>query len=528
MEREKTEELKEKGKKGKKKGKKENARTESKKRTTGVARNVSEGPEVIEHGIAEEGGEEQESGEKKGQQEANEWRFGDTNSPGDTSGDDDINRDKRDTNINPITTSSSSPSSKKRKRSALLEGELEIDISLPEPPSKKALRKLKKATTIPTITTPTEQQQIQRQQNHGIGATQNRSKHGVWIGNLSFSTTEADIHKFLSLPGQRFNEKEKEKEDVPPPPGLLIERINLPTRNVRNNITKKEEVQNKGFAYADFNIPEGVDWSVRYKSETYLLNRKVLIKDANDFDGRPSPSNTSTIVTTTPESMGNVSGGGGISTKNPPSKILFVGNLPFETTDDEIREHFAFAGAILQVRLARFEDSGKCKGFGFLDFASVQDVERALKGVGVNEPASSGVPLEGKEEVRILRERKKTKQERRIFKGRLVRMEFGENPEVRYKKRWGGKGRVRDGDGEVGVERKLITDGREKAGQERLKPSTEGKYMDGERKRGKEEGRKEGGKERGKEVYGKGMDRSIVTRMTGAMVQSTGKKVTFD
>lgn len=525
MEREKIEELRERGKEkeGKGKGKKEK---KGERKRAGVSENVGGGPEVIGYDIAKEEGGSVEVGKQKDRQEINEWKPGDTDSPKGTGCGDSDGGDKRNISVDPdntTTTTTSTPSSNKRKRSTLSEGELAIDISLPEPPSKKALRKLKKAPTIPTITSPIEQQQLQRQrQHHSIGATQNRSKHGVWIGNISFSTTESDLRKFLSQPGQRFNEEER-KEDVPPPPGLLVGRINLPTRSVRNNITKKEEIQNKGFAYADFNIPEGVDWAVRYKSETYLLSRKVLIKDANDFDGRPSSSKTSTIITTiattTAEDTGHVDGrGGGVSNKNPPSKILFVGNLPFETTDDEIREHFSFAGTILQVRLARFEDSGKCKGFGFLDFASTQDVERALKGVGMNEPVSGGVPLEGKEEVRMLRERKKTRRGRRIFKGRLVRMEFGENPEVRYKKRWNGKEGEGGGGGEVGRERKRIKDGGEKVEQGSLKPVMVEKSKDNERRINEGE----------KKVYGKGMDRNIINRMTGAMVQSTGKKVTFD
>ncbi|RPB21303.1 hypothetical protein L211DRAFT_764883, partial [Terfezia boudieri ATCC MYA-4762] len=327
---------------------------------------------------------------------------------------------------------------KKRKRT-LPDGELAIDITLPEPPSKKALRKLKKtaSTADPNAPTPnTTSPTTSIPQTHGIGATQNRSKYGVWIGNLTFTTTESQVREFLTSPGSTG--EAGSKREVPPPPGLEIGRINLPTKKAWNKTSRKEELQNQGFAYVDFSIPEGVSWAVKYKSEMYLGSRKVLIKDANNFEGRPAKAEAANADAGFDRAMG--SGGGGAAGRNPPSKILFVGNLPFETTDEEIREHFSFAGTIQNVRLARFEDSGKCKGFGFLDFNSIEEVELAMKGASLDDPpmpGEDGVPVEGKEEVRLQRERKKLRGDRRYFKGRLVRMEFGEDAEARYKKRWG-------------------------------------------------------------------------------------------
>ncbi|KAF8426963.1 hypothetical protein EV426DRAFT_530067 [Tirmania nivea] len=391
--------------------------------------------------------------------------------------------------------SESTTPSKKRKRT-LPEGELAIDITLPEPPSKKALRKLKKntATTTSTITATTT-----NPQTHGIGATQNRSKYGVWIGNLTFTTTESQLREFFSSPGSTG--EAGSKREVPPPPGLEVGRVNLPTSKSWNKLSRKEELQNQGFAYVDFTIPEGVSWAVKYKSEMYLGSRKVLIKDANNFEGRPAKSEAA---------------GAAVASKNPPSKILFVGNLPFETTDEEISGHFSFAGDIQKVRLARFEDSGKCKGFGFLDFNSIEEVERAMKGGSLDDPpmpGEDGLPVEGKEEVRLQKERKKLRGERRYFKGRLVRMEFGEDAEVRYKKRWGGKGK-KGGEGneeEEGGEKKRRRVGGEDMGERRSRRGGEEKTPRKEEK-----------------VYGKGKDKAMVDRMTGTAVQATGKKVTFD
>jgi len=408
--------------------------------------------------------------------------------------------------------------SKKRKRT-LPEGELAIDITLPEPPSKKALRKLKKTTTTtdPNAPTPsTTSATTSTPQTHGIGATQNRSKYGVWIGNLSFTTTESQLREFFTSPGSTG--EAGSKREVPPPPGLEVGRINLPTKKAWNKFSRKEELQNQGFAYVDFSIPEGLSWAVKYKSEMYLGSRKVLIKDANNFEGRPTKSEAASADAEAGRAVGGGGGGGAaVASRNPPSKILFVGNLPFETTDEEISKHFSFAGSIQKVRLARFEDSGKCKGFGFLDFTSIEEVERAMKGVSLDDPpmpGEDGVPVEGKEEVRLERERKKLRGDRRYFRGRLVRMEFGEDAEVRYKKRWGGKGKKggeRDGEEEDGERKRRRVDGE-----------------DGGERRSRRGGEEKAPRKKKEEVYGKGKDKAMVERMTGAAVQATGKKVTFD
>lgn len=48
-------------------------------------------------------------------------------------------------------------------------------------------------------------------------------------------------------------------------------------------------------------------------------------------------------------------------------KRMFVGNLPPETTEDDVRELFSQHGTVRGVNLARDVFSGKCKGFAFVD-----------------------------------------------------------------------------------------------------------------------------------------------------------------
>jgi len=52
------------------------------------------------------------------------------------------------------------------------------------------------------------------------------------------------------------------------------------------------------------------------------------------------------------------------------SKRLFVGNLSFNTTEDEIKAVFSEVGAVESVDIVRDHETGRMKGFGFVDVSS--------------------------------------------------------------------------------------------------------------------------------------------------------------
>ncbi len=49
------------------------------------------------------------------------------------------------------------------------------------------------------------------------------------------------------------------------------------------------------------------------------------------------------------------------------AKKLFVGNLPYTATEDEIRETFAAHGEVLSVKLISDRETGRPRGFGFVE-----------------------------------------------------------------------------------------------------------------------------------------------------------------
>src|SRR5689334_6926205 len=61
------------------------------------------------------------------------------------------------------------------------------------------------------------------------------------------------------------------------------------------------------------------------------------------------------------------------------NKKLYVGNLPYETSQEQIRELFAQAGEVTEVNLITDRETGRPKGFGFVEMATEEAGQEAIK-----------------------------------------------------------------------------------------------------------------------------------------------------
>ncbi len=57
---------------------------------------------------------------------------------------------------------------------------------------------------------------------------------------------------------------------------------------------------------------------------------------------------------------------------------LYVGNLPFNTTENELQELFSQAGAVQEVMLMQDKFTGKSRGFAFVTMSSEQEAQKAI------------------------------------------------------------------------------------------------------------------------------------------------------
>jgi len=59
-------------------------------------------------------------------------------------------------------------------------------------------------------------------------------------------------------------------------------------------------------------------------------------------------------------------------------KNIFVGNLSFNTNEDELRQLFETYGQVDRVSIMTDRDTGRSRGFGFVEMASNEDGEKAI------------------------------------------------------------------------------------------------------------------------------------------------------
>ena len=184
---------------------------------------------------------------------------------------------------------------------------------------------------------------------------------GIWIGNLRYNVDKEALENFF---GNICTD---------------IEEINLPQ-------VKEEDgkVRNKGFAFITFKSDQATKQAVSL-SETSLNGRRVLIKFGNDYTKRKEKK---------------------IAESDPTSSI-FLGNLGFDVVKQDVIELSNQFQRIVGIRIGTFEDSGKCKGFAYIDFEDVQSAKTAFS---------------------ILYGRK--------LKGRKLRVEFATDKAVKRGKPW--------------------------------------------------------------------------------------------
>ena len=81
------------------------------------------------------------------------------------------------------------------------------------------------------------------------------------------------------------------------------------------------------------------------------------------------------------------------------SAKLYVGNLPFKATEEEVRQHFSKYGNVVSVSLITDRDTGRPRGFGFVE---MEDISKAVA-------EANGVELDGRKlVVNQARERSKS------------------------------------------------------------------------------------------------------------------------
>ena len=62
-------------------------------------------------------------------------------------------------------------------------------------------------------------------------------------------------------------------------------------------------------------------------------------------------------------------------------KKLYVGNLSFDVTESQLQELFAPYGSVQRAQLITDRDTGRSKGFGFVEMTTDQEAQAAISGM---------------------------------------------------------------------------------------------------------------------------------------------------
>ncbi len=60
-------------------------------------------------------------------------------------------------------------------------------------------------------------------------------------------------------------------------------------------------------------------------------------------------------------------------------KKLYVGSIPFSATEESLRDIFSTIGEVESVKIITDADTGRSKGFGFVEMSSAEDAKKAIE-----------------------------------------------------------------------------------------------------------------------------------------------------
>jgi RNA recognition motif-containing protein len=60
------------------------------------------------------------------------------------------------------------------------------------------------------------------------------------------------------------------------------------------------------------------------------------------------------------------------------NKKLYVGNLLYEVSDEDLKNLFVQAGTVVSATIIRFQDTGRSKGFGFVEMSTEEEAQKAI------------------------------------------------------------------------------------------------------------------------------------------------------
>eukprot|EP00252_Welwitschia_mirabilis_P001778 TRINITY_DN1171_c0_g1_i1.p1 TRINITY_DN1171_c0_g1~~TRINITY_DN1171_c0_g1_i1.p1 ORF type:complete len:436 (+),score=112.04 TRINITY_DN1171_c0_g1_i1:907-2214(+) len=163
-----------------------------------------------------------------------------------------------------------------------------------------------------------------------------RDQRTVFAYQICLRADERDVYEFFSRAGK--------------------------VRDVRL-IMDRNSRRSKGVGYIEFYDAMSVPMAIALSGQP-LLGQPVMVK--------PSEAEKNLVQSTT------TAAGGFVGPYSGGARRLYVGNLHFNITEEQLRQVFEPFGPVELVQLPTDPETGQCKGFGFVQFAKLEDARAAL------------------------------------------------------------------------------------------------------------------------------------------------------
>ena len=128
--------------------------------------------------------------------------------------------------------------------------------------------------------------------------------------------------------------------------------------------------ESRGFGYVEFADPASIEQALQFSG-------KEIDGRAINVDRSTSNKTSTSSGAGNPNDARRAAYGDKVS---PPSSVLFVGNLSFNATEDSLWDVFAEYGDVKGVRMPTDRDSGRVKGYGYIEFFDIETAKKAFEG----------------------------------------------------------------------------------------------------------------------------------------------------
>ena len=77
---------------------------------------------------------------------------------------------------------------------------------------------------------------------------------------------------------------------------------------------------------------------------------------------------------------------------------IYVGNLKYETTDAHLKEMFSAYGEVTSARVVTDKETGRSKGFGFVEMPNAREAIKAIKSLNTLKVKGMGIRVKSAED----------------------------------------------------------------------------------------------------------------------------------